>query len=78
MATAVVAEPRKLPRPGRGGVVLHGLSEEEARVTAIAEIVNNMVELSQKGENVDSPCLPEIRTLTRPQNRRYDCSPSRL
>ncbi|KAL6319149.1 hypothetical protein AAG906_011233 [Vitis piasezkii] len=56
MATAVVAESRKLPRPGRGGVVSHGLSEEEARVRAIAEIVNNMVELSQ-GENVDLNAL---------------------
>ncbi|KAM7480122.1 hypothetical protein LguiA_028335 [Lonicera macranthoides] len=57
MATAVVAEPRKLPRPGRGGVVSHGLSEEEARVRAIAEIVNNMIELSHKGENVDLNAL---------------------
>ncbi|RVW62079.1 Elongator complex protein 3 [Vitis vinifera] len=57
MATAVVAESRKLPRPGRGGVVSHGLSEEEARVRAIAEIVNNMVELSHRGENVDLNAL---------------------
>ncbi|KAK3043318.1 hypothetical protein RJ639_002561 [Escallonia herrerae] len=57
MATAAVAEPRKLPRPGRGGVVSHGLSEEEARVRAIAEIVNSMVELSHKGESVDLNAL---------------------
>ena len=53
MATAMVVESRKLPRPGRGGVVSHGLTEEEARVRAIGEIVNSMVELSHRGENVD-------------------------
>ncbi|OVA20502.1 Elongator protein 3/MiaB/NifB [Macleaya cordata] len=57
MATVEVAEPRKMPRPGRGGVVGHGLSEEEARVRAIAEIVNGMVERSRRGENVDLNAL---------------------
>ncbi|KAK7842785.1 elongator complex protein 3 [Quercus suber] len=54
MATAMVAEPRKVPKPGRGGFEAHGLSEEEARVRAIAEIVNSMVDLSRKGENARS------------------------
>ncbi|PSR89500.1 Elongator complex protein [Actinidia chinensis var. chinensis] len=53
MAKETVAESRKLPRPGRGGVVSHGLSEEEARVRAIAEIVNTMVDLSRRGESVN-------------------------
>lgn len=57
MAAAAVAEPRKLPRPGRGGFQAHGLTEEEARVRAIAEIVNSMVELSHKGETVDLNAL---------------------
>ncbi|GFP87545.1 elongator complex protein 3 [Phtheirospermum japonicum] len=48
-AVAVMPETRKLPRPGRGGVISHGLSEEEARVKAIAEIVSTMVDLSRKG-----------------------------
>ena len=49
----MVAKPRKLPKPGWGGFEAHRLSEEEARVRAIAEIVNSMVDLSRKGENVD-------------------------
>ncbi|MBA0831284.1 hypothetical protein Goarm_015760, partial [Gossypium armourianum] len=54
MATAVIApDPKKLPRPGRGGFQAHGLTEEEARVRAIAEIVNSMVELSRKNQTVD-------------------------
>lgn len=58
MATAMVAvDTRKLPRPGRGGVISQGLSEEESRVRAIAEIVNNMVELSRNGEKVDLNAL---------------------
>ncbi|XP_049359486.1 elongator complex protein 3 [Solanum verrucosum] len=58
MAAAVaVAETRKLPRPGRGGVVSLGLTNEEARVRAITEIVNNMVELSRKGKDVDLNAL---------------------
>ncbi|OWM65471.1 hypothetical protein CDL15_Pgr009061 [Punica granatum] len=57
MATAAVAEPRKLPRPGRGGYQAHGLTEEEARVRAIAEIVSSMVDLSRKGETVDLNAL---------------------
>ncbi|KAF8369617.1 hypothetical protein HHK36_032364 [Tetracentron sinense] len=57
MAMVEVAESRKMPRPGRGGVVGHGLSEEEARVRAIAEIVNGMVERSRRGENVDLNAL---------------------
>ncbi|MED6111162.1 Elongator complex protein 3 [Stylosanthes scabra] len=50
-------QPRKAPRPGKGGYSGHGLSEEEARVRAIAEIVSSMVELSRKGENVDLNAL---------------------
>ncbi|KAL6584371.1 Elongator complex protein 3 [Orobanche minor] len=50
---ASMPETRKIPRPGRGGVILHGLSEEEARVKAIAEIVSTMVYLSRKGQDVD-------------------------
>ncbi|KVH98785.1 Acyl-CoA N-acyltransferase, partial [Cynara cardunculus var. scolymus] len=58
MATAMVAtDTRKLPRPGRGGVISQGLTEEESRVRAIAEIVNNMVELSRNGESVDLNAL---------------------
>lgn len=57
MATAVIAESRKMPRPGRGGVIGHKLSEEEARVRAIAEIVNSMVDQSRRGENVDLNAL---------------------
>ncbi|KAK8692998.1 hypothetical protein V6N13_070598 [Hibiscus sabdariffa] len=54
MATAVIApDPKRLPRPGRGGFQAHGLTEEEARVRAIAEIVNSMVELSRKNQTVD-------------------------
>ncbi|XP_028072767.1 elongator complex protein 3-like [Camellia sinensis] len=57
MATAAVADSRKLPRPGRGGVISHNLTEEEARVRAIAEIVNNMVDLSRRGDTVDLNAL---------------------
>lgn len=57
MATAEVAESRKLPRPGRGGVVSHNLTEEEARVKAIAEIVNNMVDQSRRGDTVNLNAL---------------------
>ncbi|TYI18037.1 hypothetical protein ES332_A07G063000v1 [Gossypium tomentosum] len=54
MATAAIdPELKKLPRPGRGGFQAHGLTEEEARVRAIAEIVNSMVELSRKNQRVD-------------------------
>ncbi|KAD5803088.1 hypothetical protein E3N88_14448 [Mikania micrantha] len=53
----VTTDTRKLPRPGRGGVISQGLTEEESRVRAIAEIVNNMVELSRNGENVDLNAL---------------------
>jgi elongator complex protein 3 len=49
---------RRKPAPGRGGVVLPaGLSEEEARVRAIAEIVSAMGELSRRGEDVDLNAL---------------------
>ncbi|RXH77769.1 hypothetical protein DVH24_039740 [Malus domestica] len=58
MATAVLpVSERKQPRPGRGGFEAHGLSEEEARVRAIAEIVSSMVDLSRKGQNVDLNAL---------------------
>ena len=61
-AAAAVAAPeqprRRKPTPGRGGVVLPaGLSEEEARVRAIAEIVSAMGELSRRGEDVDLNAL---------------------
>ncbi|KAJ4823386.1 hypothetical protein Tsubulata_023428, partial [Turnera subulata] len=46
-------ETKKLPRPGKGGYQSHGLTEEEARVRAIAEIVNSMVDLSRKNQTVD-------------------------
>ncbi|KAL5070344.1 hypothetical protein RYX36_021231 [Vicia faba] len=57
MAAAMVAEARKAPRPGKGGFEGHGLTEEEARVRAIAEIVNSMVDLSHKGHKVDLNAL---------------------
>jgi elongator complex protein 3 len=66
MATAAVAAPMaaeqqprlRKPAPGRGGVSLPaGLSEEEARVRAIAEIVSAMGELSRRGEDVDLNAL---------------------
>nr|ASU54214.1 histone acetyltransferase [Hevea brasiliensis] len=53
MATEVIYETKKAPRPGRGGYQAHGMTEEEARVRAIAEIVNSMVELSRKNQTVD-------------------------
>ncbi|KAL9261993.1 Elongator complex protein 3-like protein [Drosera capensis] len=56
-ATTMISEPRKTPRPGRGGVVSLGLTEEESRVRAIAEIVNQMVDQSRKGETVDLNAL---------------------
>ncbi|KAJ8536597.1 hypothetical protein K7X08_034998 [Anisodus acutangulus] len=56
-AAAAVADTRKLPRPGRGGIVSLGLTEEEARVRAITEIVNGMVELSRKGKDVNLNAL---------------------
>ena len=61
MSSATVAPPpdhhRKLPRPGRGGVVNQNLSEEESRVTAISEIVSQMITLSKAGETVDLNAL---------------------
>ncbi|KAG6753177.1 hypothetical protein POTOM_043223 [Populus tomentosa] len=57
MATAVITETKKLPRPGRGGYQPHGLTEEEARVRAISEIVNSMVDLSRKNQTVDLNAL---------------------
>ncbi|KAB5532103.1 hypothetical protein DKX38_018773 [Salix brachista] len=57
MATAVITDTKKLPRPGRGGYQPHGLTEEEARVRAIAEIVNSMVDLSRKKQTVDLNAL---------------------
>lgn len=52
-ATSSPTQPRKLPRPGRGGVISDNLTEEESRVKAIAEIVSQMIDLSKKGETVD-------------------------
>lgn len=57
MAAAAVSSPHKAPRPGRGGYQPHNLTEEEARVKAIAEIVSSMVDLSRRGENVDLNAL---------------------
>ncbi|GKC62215.1 elongator complex protein 3 [Tanacetum coccineum] len=59
MTTAVLSgdTTRKLPRPGRGGVVSLGLTSEESRIRAISEIVNNMIEQSHNGENVDLNAL---------------------
>lgn len=49
---------RKKPNPGRGGVAIPpGISEEEARVRAIAEIVSAMSERSRRGEIVDLNAL---------------------
>ncbi|KAK1319892.1 Elongator complex protein 3 [Acorus calamus] len=48
---------RRRPAPGEGGYAPHGLSEEEARVRAIAEIVSQMSELSRLGETVDLNAL---------------------
>lgn len=53
MAAVVLQDIKKQPRPGRGGFQAHGLTEEEARVRAIAEIVNSMVDLSRKNQTVD-------------------------
>ncbi|KAM7277514.1 hypothetical protein ACFE04_019380 [Oxalis oulophora] len=52
-ATMMTSDPKKQPRPGKGGYQAHNLTEEEARVRAIAEIVNSMVELSRKNQTVD-------------------------
>ncbi|XXG78597.1 hypothetical protein AAC387_Pa08g2508 [Persea americana] len=46
-------ELRKKRNPGRGEVLSHSLSDEEAEVRVITEIVNSMVELSRSGETVD-------------------------
>ncbi|KAK8938352.1 Elongator complex protein 3 [Platanthera guangdongensis] len=52
------AEVWKKPSPGRGGVALPpGITEEEARVRAIAEIVSAMAERSRRGETVDLNAL---------------------
>ncbi|KAK2632606.1 hypothetical protein EUGRSUZ_L01338 [Eucalyptus grandis] len=56
-AAVAVAETRRQPRPGGGGFQAHGLTEEEARVRAIGEIVSAMVDLSRKGETVDLNAL---------------------
>jgi elongator complex protein 3 len=50
------AKAKKKPAPGRGGV-LATLSEDEARVRCIAEIVGAMVQGCRKGENVDLNAL---------------------
>lgn len=50
------ARKKKKPAPGRGGVIGH-LSEDEARVRAIAEIVNGMIEGCRKGDDVDLNAL---------------------
>lgn len=57
MAVTAVADTRKLPRTGRGGVVSFNLSEEESRIRAISEIVNAMVEQSHSGQTVDLNAL---------------------
>ncbi|KAH9614042.1 hypothetical protein KSS87_004278 [Heliosperma pusillum] len=55
MASAAIDHPTPLPRPrpGRGGVLHHNLTEEEARVKAISEIVSQMVDGCRNGEIVD-------------------------
>ncbi|KAJ3696876.1 hypothetical protein LUZ61_000581 [Rhynchospora tenuis] len=56
--TTTAEQPRKKPNPGRGGVAIPpGISEEEARVRAIAEIVSAMAERSRRGEDVDLNAL---------------------
>ncbi|KAJ8634286.1 hypothetical protein MRB53_027622 [Persea americana] len=50
-------ELRKKPNPGRGGVLSHSLSDEEAGARVITEIVNSLVELSRSGETVDLNAL---------------------
>ncbi|EFJ27084.1 hypothetical protein SELMODRAFT_412706 [Selaginella moellendorffii] len=60
----MAVERRKLT-PGRGGVVQQRLSEDEARVRAIAEIVGAMVEGRRSGEDVD------LNALTSAACRRY-------
>lgn len=56
--TTTSEPPRKKPNPGRGGVAIPpGISEEEARVRAIAEIVSAMAERSRRGEDVDLNAL---------------------
>ncbi|KAH9331374.1 hypothetical protein KI387_003482 [Taxus chinensis] len=57
MTVPVHAKPKKKPTPGRGGVLSHRLTDEEARVKAIAEIVGAMVEGCRKGEDVDLNAL---------------------
>lgn len=53
---ASAAVKKKKPAPGRGGV-LATLSEDEARVRCIAEIVGAMIQGCRKGENVDLNAL---------------------
>ncbi len=60
-------KPKKKPAPGRGGV-LTGLSDEEARVRAISEIVGAMIEGCRKGEDVD------LNVLKADACRRYGLS----
>lgn len=50
------AKAKKKPTPGRGGV-LATLSDDEARVRCIAEIVGAMIQGCRKGENVDLNAL---------------------
>lgn len=48
---------RRRTNPGRGGVLPHSLTEEEARVRAIAEIVAAMIDGCRAGEDVDLNAL---------------------
>jgi elongator complex protein 3 len=48
---------KKKPAAGRGGVLGGHLSEDEARVRAIAEIVNGMIEKCRIGDDVDLNAL---------------------
>ncbi|GLJ31984.1 hypothetical protein SUGI_0643740 [Cryptomeria japonica] len=68
LAIPVHAKPKKKPTPGHGGVLSHQLTEEEARVRAIAEIVGGMVEGCCKGEDVD------LNAVKANACRRYDLS----
>ncbi|KAL6185838.1 hypothetical protein ACLB2K_041961 [Fragaria x ananassa] len=70
MANAVVtaaADPiRKQPRPDRGRFEAHGLSEEEARVRAIAEIVGSMVDLSRPRGSATASRIVVAAVMSKP------------
>ncbi|CAL0327646.1 unnamed protein product [Lupinus luteus] len=59
-AVATAIEPRKQSRPQKGCFKAHDLSEDEVCLRAISEIVNSMVDLYRKGQNVDFNALKSI------------------